>query len=733
MICTKTKITLFIVFIVSSYSLLAQTTLCWDTSQSMSQRNLEKDFSVLEHIFKKNPDQEVQLLLFDIEITEKTYRIVEGNWQQLKNDLSNQVYDGGNVYAHLKNRIKHENVFVFTDGRGILQSDNLPLKPMNVIINSSADRNIDFLNRTALLTKSRLMDFASMLPKNRTQTASNPDSKTINGTIYIDNQPMPNVRVAVKGSENITSTDDDGNFTLNAQVGDSILVSNVANKTYKIIPVRSETTTKVFLESNVYSLDEVVVVEKRRKEKLVNTALGEQNKDKLGYDVQSIGDEEITEINTNVSDAIVGKFAGVTQGGNDEAGGGRVSGRNDLSQVVIRGGSQSLLGNNYGLIVMDGVPLRQSNSGRGEYVDTSWINPSNIADITVLKGLAATNRYGTLGANGVILITTKNAVAGKGANKINDQARLKNNFFDGKLNIKSMASIAYIQELASLSNFKDAHSAYLRQHSKYSDVAPYYLDVYNFFRPGNAKLAIRIASNMMERDTVTYEQLRALFLKACKNKDYKLQHLVAKKILEDFPEKIQSYYDIALAHINSGEYQFALNTFLSILNGSANLKLKFEGLHKRVKTELKDLIRKHGMDLDLSQVPHVYLNSTKYNARLVFDWSDQDAEFDIQFVNPQNRFFEWEHTNLGNNERIEDELRNGYLSEQFLLTGDGIEGKWIVNISYRGKRTNVKDDMPTFIKCRLDYNYGSPNSRSEEYELRLTDVSDRQFFFDFKI
>ncbi len=709
------------IFYLASGFLWGQTTLCWDSSSSMVERNLEKDLSVLEHIFKKEPNQEVQLLLFDIAIKEKTYQIVDGNWQELKNELSNVVYDGGNLYAPLKDKIKYEKVYVFTDGKSILEQDELPLKPKSFIVNSCADRNIDFLNRTALLTKSRLMDFASMLPKNRVKSESLAENETLHGTIYIDNQPAPNVRITVKGRDEALLTDTDGKFTINAQIGDSILVSSVANNTYKSLRVSSKENTKIFLEANIYTLDEVVVFEERTK-KRVNTGLGKVDQDRVGYDVKSIGDDEITTINTTVSSAVQGRFAGVRLGQNE-----------DLSQVIIRNGGSSFTSNNYALIVVDGVPLRQSNSSRQEIVDTSFLDPENIEDITVLKGLAATNRFGSLGANGVIMITTKNAVAGQASGETYDRARLKNNVFDGKLNVKSTTRINYVEELASTPKVEDAYTSYLQQRYIYGGISSYYIDVYDFFRPRNAKLAMRIASNTMERNKINYEQLRALFLKAGKHKDQKLQRLVATKLLEEFPEKIQSYYDRALEYQTSGEYQMAMDMFLSIMDGSANRNLKFDGLHKRVRTELKELIRKHRADLDLSQVPAPYFESTTLDARLVFDWNDQLSEFDIQFVNPQNRFFEWEHTNLGNQERIGDELRNGFSSEQFDLTGDGIQGKWIVNISYKGKRSNTENAAPTYIKCRLDYNYGLPNSRYEEFELRLVETSDRQFFFDFEI
>ena len=715
--CTIFSLLLFTI----GYTLWGQTTICWDTSSSMAERNIEKDFSVLEHIFKKTPDQDVQLLLFDVEVTEKMYRIVEGDWQALKNDLSNVAYDGGNTYSQLKNKYKYEQIYVFTDGKSILLEDELQLKPKSFVINSCADRNIDFLNRTVLLTKSRLMDFASMLPKNRAQAPSLDQAELIRGTIFVDNQPAPNVRVAVKGTEEVKVTDQEGKFTISAQIGDSILVSSTANNTYKNVVISSKENTKIFLEPNLFSLEEVVVVESRTK-KLATTGLGKVDQDRLGFDVKSIGDDEITTINTTVSSAVQGRFAGVRLGQNE-----------DLSQVIIRNGGSSFTSNNYALIVVDGVPLRQSNSFRQEIVDTSFLDPESIEDITVLKGLAATNRFGSLGANGVIMITTKNAIAGQASGKTYDRARVKNNVFDGKLNVKDAKSIPYVEELVTAEKVEDAYSKYLEQRYFYKGISSYYLDVYDFFRPRNAKLAMRVASNIMEQNKLSYEQLRALFLKSVKNKDSKLQRLVATKLLEEFPGKIQSYYDRAHAHISLGEFQKGMDMFLAILDGTANKELEFDGLHKRVRTELKDLLRLQKAKLDVTQVPPSYLESIAYEARLVFDWNDQNSEFDIQFVNPQKRFFEWEHTNLGNNERIGDELRNGFSTEQFVLTGDGINGKWIVNISYKGKRSTRENAEPTFIKCRLDYNYGLPNSRFEEYELRLIETSDRQFFFAFEI
>ena len=244
---------------------------------------------------------------------------------------------------------------------------------------------------------------------------------------------------------------------------------------------------------------------------------------------------------------------------------------------------------------------------------------------------------------------------------------------------------------------------------------------------------MQIASNVFENENVSYEQLRTLYIKAVKNKDNRLQNITAKKMLEDFPEKTQSYYDMALSFKNNKEHQKALDIFLSIIDGSASYDIDFSGLQKRVKTEIKDLIFHHKATLDVSQVPALYLKNEDYNARLVFDWNNSNSEFDLQFVNPQNRFFEWKHNNSDSKERIKDELKNGFSSEQFELIGDESRGKWIINVSYLGDIGDQISSLPTVLKCRIDFNYGTTNSRSQEYELRLTEVSDKQFFFEFTL
>ena len=140
------------------------------------------------------------------------------------------------------------------------------------------------------------------------------------------------------------------------------------------------------------------LVLENKKQEIVDNGYGKLDKKRLGYSVETLAGDKIIPSNTNVKDAVAGKFAGVKIGAND-----------DLTQFVGRGRYTTILGNQYGLVVVDGLAIKQSDSsmGAGFIADTGFINPENIESVTYLKGLAATNIYGTEGRNGVLLIKTK--------------------------------------------------------------------------------------------------------------------------------------------------------------------------------------------------------------------------------------------------------------------------------------------------------------------------------------
>ncbi len=228
--------------------------------------------------------------------------------------------------------------------------------------------------------------------------------KTLSGVVSEEGLPLPGVSVVISGTTNGTQTDLDGKYSLKTKTGDVLVFSFVGMKDVKHT-VGSATTFNVAMTSDEEMLEEVVV-----------TALGiKRDKKKLGYSSQEVkGDELSSAGQTNAVNALSGNVAGLQVTAPSSMGG--------SNRIVLRG-VKSVTGNNQPLIVIDGVPLDNSNfsdanmqrgAGGRDYGDTSGdINPDDIESVTVLKGGPASALYGNRGGNGVILYTTKSAKNGK--------------------------------------------------------------------------------------------------------------------------------------------------------------------------------------------------------------------------------------------------------------------------------------------------------------------------------
>lgn len=492
------KIIIFQLCLLATFQLNAQeispvtTTICWDTSYSMFERNLEQEFQLLDKVFKRTPDQNVQLLLFSTDVTEHQFEIRNGDWSKIKEILIDVKADGATLYQELENHIRYNTVYFFTDGNSVLKNDLLPVKKGNFVINSNVDRDAAYLEKVTLLGRGRLMDLAAILPENLSEVKENKvDTKNITGTVYLDNEPAKDVEIRIKGSEKVINTDTNGKFAITAVPGDSILISSRENRTLKLLPIGYfDKDVDVFMESNVTQLEEVVVMEKliaTENKEVVNTATGIQDKENLGYAVQSIGDNQISEINTDVATAVSGRFSGVNLGTGQ-----------DLTKFSTRVNT-SMLGNNYGLVVIDGTPIEQSNSSvyGGFNSSGSFIDPENIADITVLKGFAATNRYGTLGNNGVLLITTKNAKYGSESKELGSQVMAQNNVYDPTSEIKEMES-PIMKALKASTSIQDAYEKYVQLRNFNAGNPSFFMDCFRYFKGKDNSLAIKILSNLWE-------------------------------------------------------------------------------------------------------------------------------------------------------------------------------------------------------------------------------------------
>jgi TonB-linked SusC/RagA family outer membrane protein len=221
-----------------------------------------------------------------------------------------------------------------------------------------------------------------------------------------ESEGLPGVNVIIKGSTTGVITDFNGNYQLNVPSPDAVLQFSFIGFQSTEITVNGQSVIDVVLVEDVQSIDEVVV-----------TALSiERNKQSLGYSVSQVGNEEFSQAKeNNVMNSLAGKVSGLQISTTP-------SGVDGSTRVVLRGIS-SLSGNNRPLIVVDGIPVNGSTfsgagTSSGETKDMgdalSDINPEDVESMSVLKGAGASAAYGSRGANGVILITTKKGAKKKG-------------------------------------------------------------------------------------------------------------------------------------------------------------------------------------------------------------------------------------------------------------------------------------------------------------------------------
>jgi len=718
---------------VCSQELNSGTTICWDVSSSMDDRDLQKDFSVLEKVFQKTQNQQVQLLLFGIKLEEKNYNISNGDWSTLKQDLQNTIYDGGTIYSILKDKIKNSNVYVFTDGRKSLNNDVLVLPQKSFLINSNVNRDAKFLERTALLNKSRMMDFAAILPENVKQLQNKNEEKRIEqkpeikGTVFINNEPAADVKISLKGLPDSFLSNAEGVFSVPATVGDTLVLTSRNSRTIKTIPVEFMSHLNVFMSSNTVELDEVIVMEEKlKKAEMINTGFGLQRKESIGYVISEVDEKDISEISTTIGDAINTKVPGLQIPGQnpwERSTGG-------LGAAKIRG-SGTINMNTNALVVVNGVPMQRSETNRSgaayvtSNVNMDYIDPSNIANIKVLKGLAATNLYGSEGRGGVILITTKTAAISKSQKgKPQDQALLKNNVY-------SDSQSAFESDLSLITNalnksktVTDAYETYLTLKNLNQANISFYLDAFDYFKTKDALLAGKIISNLLEWNSDSVEVLRIISSAMTSIGDYENVILINEEILKVMPTDVNAYFNKAISLNELGQHQEALKELQALQKGNSHSSVDASAISKTLKRQIKNLISRNKNKLNLANVEADALNNVKYKARFVFEWNLPAAEFELQFVNPQKRFFNWEHTNSSLKSRIENEIDKNYRIEEYEFYGD-VQGKWIINAKYLGD-AKVNNEVPLVVKCTIFKNFGYPNQSKEDIFAYFTKFNEKK-------
>lgn len=548
-------------------------------------------------------------------------------------------------------------------------------------------------------------------------------TKYIKGKLTHLNAPLANAEVTVKDSDTKVKTNVHGLYSISAEEGDIIIYSYPSLETVEIIVEDVTSILNVSLNQKVTELDEVIVKGSNRKSQkelreeypydpnLIKTSWGILNKETAPGSMRILNNEDISDVGICILGVLRLRMSGVKVFGDCFTGGG----------VIIRGLSsinmkQTAVFDVDGQIFTD-VP--------------TWIHPSDMARVAVLSSMSLTGRYGSIGSGGVVVINTKVGVSNIAGTKILDRALLRNNIYQndaiGKESVsKNLPS--YLENLYSTTDLSSAKEVFLKNKNVYSSSTYYFIDSYNYFiGKGDTKFANQIIEDQkyLFEDHPVYAKALAYQFEA--NGKLELANDQYKKIFAMRPDYAQSYRDLAESYRDLGDLKKAVITHVRYSNLLKDGLMQGDSIIQTIIERDFDnllVLKRNELLPNTKEIVQLKTFEDFEGTRLLFEWNDSEAEFELQFVNPEKHYYTWKHTMVDNAARIKEEKMKGYSCEDFLVDGS-LPGRWRVNLNYKGN----KKLEPTYLKVTTYHNYSRTSQRKEVnvYRLGLKNVNQQLF------
>ena len=525
----------------------------------------------------------------------------------------------------------------------------------------------------------------------------NENSQVISGKVTYSNVALPKVNITINDNEQGVETDIKGEYSIKAKPGDVIKYSYIGFESISILIEDITSVLNIKMIVTASKLDEVVVKSTKKdsdfnkSEQDFSTSRGVINPKSAGYSTVYIDGNELDLIYSSLTEALDGRVAGV---------------RKDPSSGKLAIRTRTSI--NYDAPVLwevDGVIFNEEPP-----LDLSYIK-----SIHILKSLAASNRYGSLGAGGVIVITTKSGDFNNSAQqkkKISEQYTNKS-FYNNDAFVVSEELLWDSDKTIIMKGFDDKQKALDYYEKTIKNQIESYSESIKIARLFNTYYKDQVISIQILKDLLNKHQNNPEIVKAI---GYQMDFFKAKNESEDLYEKAfklrpkyaQSYRDLANAYNNNNKFKRAWRMYMGYMlqpredNSQKINELLFNEM------EWLYFNRKNQAGIKESFLPANDINSFRKDVRLVFEWNTSEAEFNLEFVNPNKQSYVFEYNLVSNKELIETGKKIGSSSKEFFIEDLSI-GEWLVNITYLGN----KKPEPTFIKVTIYNKWGSPNQTQD--------------------
>lgn len=675
----------------------------WDGSLSNQKRNFAKEWNFLEAYFKQLDAVTVNLYIFNEKIIEtKTIEIFK-DIDKLKEVIKDVNYGGATSYEILPYS-KADAVLLFSDGNPVLGGWQGGRSIPYYLVSSLPRANQDYLIAHAIYTSGSYVDLHNFgvteginqvvngIPFN---DGSSVKSVMLEGMVRTSSGAIQGASITIKGDLEEFLSKSDGSFSVPAKEGDVIQVRYLGMYP-KEMRVESGNTLDIVLNPLDELLDEVVLRTKKKKSTTTSdTGFGEKSIDQIGFSVNTITSKDIRPNAQNLSDVIRGRFAGVT-----------VNGFGEEAVFTIRGGNSS----QPAIWVVDGNVFPEI---------PRFVDPQNVYSISILKSIQAASRYGSIATGGAFIVKTK-AFSGRDNNgEIVDVALIKGNDYKeqvAQINFDALTP-DYVKQLKSIEGKELQFTRYEELVKANTTNATFFIDMALYFQTVYPEKAKGIRTRLAEIAQSNPKVLRILGYLYENAEEYDLALKIYERIVQLSPGEAQSYRDLAQAYEETGLYDKALELYINMLSNQI-LGVDFSHIERPLGHELLHLTTLHRDKINYTRLPEEWLlNEYRLDLRMVIEWSDREAPFEFQFVNPLDKYYKWNHTLFENKDRLEAEVKAGFQFEEFVID-EAPHGLWIVNIEYLGKDQYVT--IPPYLKYTIYRDYGTRNERKETIIIKLT-------------
>jgi len=529
--------------------------------------------------------------------------------------------------------------------------------------------------------------------------AQNTIKKEISGIITYDGAPLSNVNILIKNSEKGTSTNNKGVYKIRAKEGDILQFTHINMKAIEVLIEDITTTLNISMKAAKNELDEVIISSKKKnkqiglypkKPKKISSGGFTIDTRRTGYSVRYISGEELNLSGISIGRALQGKIASYKLVVDDFG--------NEYAKLRDTG---TLLTVKYAIWVVDGQV----------YNFAPPIPLENIKEVAVLRSLAGVNRFGSEAVGGAIIINTTVGDFDPVKDVYSEENPYTNKEYYNEdavaYNLLSSPKSDYIIELESISDSNEAFKKYQELLSEHQDKSGFYLNVANSFKLkyNDFENYKRVLLDSEEYSKSNPEELKIIAYLYQQEGFYKNALSVYKNVIKLRPKHIQSYRDLINVYIELKQYKKALNTYNYFFN--KGLTIEKNGIGDIMTREAEALTSK----ISKTNLP----DEKTLDTRIVFEWSSSEAEFTLEFINPQKQVYKIEHTLSDNSSLILDEKLKGYTSREFVIDGD-IGGEWLVNLTYYGN----KKYSPTYLKTTVFNDWGRSNEIKKTTVFKMT-------------